>query len=273
MQSKRLVRQLAAGCAAAAIATSAVSAQVSDTIYHKTPLITSKDFVLAAGFGVATVAAAPLDRYFARRLQDSATQSNRWLHGAATGFRILGSQGSLAAGAGLYLAGKVSRKNRTADLGLHSLEAMVGADLVSTGMKVFFGRARPFVDVSNNYDFQLFRGLKDDKYRSFPSGHTTNAFAFASTVSRETEMWWPRSRWYIGPVMYGGATLVGLSRMYNNQHWASDAIGGAAVGTIIGLKVVKFQHSHPGNRVDRALLSVNISPSAAGGRPHISLGF
>ena len=251
----------------------AAEGQVADTIFHKTPLFVWKDLALAAGFAGATAAVAPLDRYFAHRLQDSSTQSNRWLHGAATGFRILGSQGSLAAGAGLYLIGRASGRTRTADLGLHSVEAMLTADVVSTGMKVFFGRARPFVDVSNSYDFQLFRGLKDDKYRSFPSGHVTNAFAFASTVSRETEMWWPRSRWYVGSIMYGGATLVGLSRMYNNQHWASDVLGGAAVGTIIGLKVVKFQHSHPGNRVDRALLSVNITPSANGARPHISLGF
>lgn len=251
----------------------AANGQVADTIHHKTPLLTPKDAAMAAAFAVATVAVAPLDRYFATRLQDSSVQSNRRLHAAATGFRILGSQGSLIAGAGLYLIGRASKKTRTADLGLHSVEAMVTADLVSTGMKVLFGRARPFVDVSNSHDFQLFRGMKDDKYRSFPSGHSTNAFAFASTVSRETEMWWPRSRWYIGTVMYGGATLVGLSRMYNNQHWASDIIGGAAVGTIVGLKVVKFQHSHPGNRIDRALLSVNITPSAAGTRPRISLGF
>jgi membrane-associated phospholipid phosphatase len=247
--------------------------QAADTIFHKTPLITPKDFVIALGFGVATVAVAPLDRYFAQRLQDSATQSNRWLHGAATGFRILGSQGSLAAGAGLYLIGRASKKTRTADLGLHSVEAMVLADLAGGGMKAFFGRARPFVDFTNNYDFQLMRGLSSDKYRSFPSGHTINAFAFASTVSRETEMWWPGSRWYIGTAMYGGATLVGLSRMYNNQHWASDVIGGAAVGTLMGLKVVKYQHSHPGNRVDRALLSVNITPAANGTGRHISLGF
>ena len=272
MPNKTYIRAVLLGCSAALIASSAVQAQVSDTIYRKTPLITSRDFVLAAGFGVATIAAGPLDRHLAKQLQDSAMQSNRWLHGAATGFRILGSEGSLAAGAGLYLVGKASKKNRTADLGLHSLEAMVSADLVSTGLKVVFGRARPFVDISNNTDFQLFRGLKDDKYRSFPSGHSTNAFAFASTVSRETEMWWPKSRWYVGTVMYGGAALVGLSRMYNNQHWASDVIAGAAVGTIVGLKVVKFQHSHPGNRVDRALLSVSVS-SFGGARPHLSLGF
>jgi membrane-associated phospholipid phosphatase len=248
-------------------------AQLADTIFHKTPLITGKDLVMAAGFGVATVVVSPLDRYFANRLQDSSTQSNRWLHGAATGFRILGSPGSLAAGAGLYLIGKASDKTRTAALGAHSVEAILLADLFGGGMKVFFGRARPFADPDNNYDFQLMRGLSSDKYRSFPSGHSINAFAFASTVSRETEIWWPRSRWYIGSVMYGGATLVGLSRMYNNQHWASDVLGGAAVGTIVGLKVVKYQHSHPGNRVDRALVSVNITPAATGSRPHISIGF
>src|SRR6476469_9351843 len=273
MEIGRMLRRFRVIALLALLPLSVAESQVADTIFHKTPLFTAKDFGMAAGFGVATVAVAPLDRYFAHRLQDSATQSNRWLHGAATGFRILGSQGSLAAGAGLYLIGKASKKNRTADLGLHSVEAMLGADLVSTGMKVFFGRARPFADPANNLDFQLFRGLSDDKYRSFPSGHSTNAFAFASTVSRETEMWWPKSRWNIGSVMYGGATLVGLSRMYNNQHWASDVIGGAAVGTIVGLKVVKFQHSHPGNRVDRAFLSVNISPAVAGGRPRLSLGF
>ena len=273
MNRNRFRRWTALVAAALLIAAPSAEGQVSDTIFHKSTLITPKDFAMAAGFGLATIAVAPLDRYFANRLQDSATQSNRWLHGAATGFRILGSQGSLGAGAGLYLIGQAAKKNRTADLGLHSVEAMLSADLVSTGMKVFFGRARPFVDFTNNYDFQLFRGLRDDKYRSFPSGHSTNAFAFASTVSRETEMWWPKSRWYIGSVMYGGAALVGLSRMYNNQHWASDVIGGAAVGTIIGLKVVKFQHSHPGNRIDRAFLSVNVTPAEAGGRPHISLGF
>ena len=251
----------------------AAHAQVADTIFHKTSIVTSKDLGMAAGFAVATIAVAPLDRYFASHSQASAMQSNPWLHGAATGFRVLGSEGSLAAGAGLYLIGRASGGRRTADLGAHSVEAMVLADLVGGGIKVVVGRARPYVDATNNKDFQLMRGLRSDKYRSFPSGHTINAFAFASTVSRETEMWWPSSRWYIGPVMYGGATLVGLSRIYNNKHWASDVMAGAAVGTIIGLKVVQYQHSHPGNRVDRALLSVNITPGAPGTRPHISLGF
>jgi membrane-associated phospholipid phosphatase len=54
--------------------------------------------------------------------------------------------------------------------------------------------------------------------------------------------------------MYGGATLMGVSRMYNNQHWASDVMGGAAIGTLIGLKVVKYTHSHPGSGIDNKLI-------------------
>jgi membrane-associated phospholipid phosphatase len=61
--------------------------------------------------------------------------------------------------------------------------------------------------------------------------------------------------------MYGGASLVALSRMYNNAHWASDVVAGAAIGTIVGLKVVKFQHSHPDNRIDRELLRANYEPA------------
>jgi hypothetical protein len=42
--------------------------------------------------------------------------------------------------------------------------------------------------------------------------------------------------------------------MYNNQHWASDVMSGAAIGTIVGLKVVKYTHSHPGNHIDQSLI-------------------
>jgi len=38
------------------------------------------------------------------------------------------------------------------------------------------------------------------------------------------------------------------------MHWASDVMGGAAIGTIVGLKVVKYTHSHPGNQIDSKLI-------------------
>ena len=42
--------------------------------------------------------------------------------------------------------------------------------------------------------------------------------------------------------------------MYYDKHWASDVVVGAAIGTFTGLKVVRYSHAHPNNRLDRAVL-------------------
>ena len=76
---------------------------------------------------------------------------------------------------------------------------------------------------------------------------------------------WPRYTWYVAPVLYGGATLVGLSRMYHNRHWASDVALGAGVGTFSGLKVVRYSHSHPDNLIDRVMLRTTVAPDGRGG--------
>lgn len=229
-------------------------AQVQDTIAGNSPLFTGRDALILGGFALGTVAVAPLDRHFAEILQNPRAQENRFLKRSAMAFRILGLQGSLGAGVGLYLIGRIDDQRRVQDLGLHSVEGILLSTAVSFGIKTLTGRARPYIDVKNPHNFKLGRGFSGDDYQSFPSGHSTTAFAFASVVSRETQMWWPQSRWYLGTLMYGGATLVGMSRMYNNVHWASDVLGGAAIGTLIGLKVVKYSHSHPDNAVDRVLL-------------------
>ena len=65
--------------------------------------------------------------------------------------------------------------------------------------------------------------------------------------------------------MYGGATLVGASRIYNNAHWASDVALGAAIGTFTGLKVVRYSHQHPDNPIDRLLLGFQATPSRVSG--------
>jgi len=66
--------------------------------------------------------------------------------------------------------------------------------------------------------------------------------------------------------MYGGAALAGISRMYNNQHWASDVLVGAGIGTFAGLKVVRYNDSHPNNRLDRIFLSAALVPDVGGGQ-------
>ena len=42
----------------------------------------------------------------------------------------------------------------------------------------------------------------------------------------------------VGPLLLGSATFVGFSRVYDKQHWPSDVVVGAALGSITGYEVV-----------------------------------
>lgn len=233
---------------------SATDAQVQDTILKKSTLVTGKDVAVLGAFALGTALIAPVDRQIAAQMQNPGPQGSRFLRTAGTSFRLLAVPGSLITAAGLYVVGRADHQPRIQAAGLHSVESILISDVVVGGIKVLAGRQRPYVDVKNPYDFQLGRGFKGNDFQSFPSGHASNAFAFASTVTRESQFWWPHSGFYVGSVLYGGATLMGISRIYNNAHWASDVVAGAALGTVIGLKVEKYTHSHPGNSVDERLI-------------------
>jgi membrane-associated phospholipid phosphatase len=253
------------------ICSGTVEAQAGDTIHKSTPLFIPRDLLTIGAFTAATALAWPLDQQLARKIQQPRSQENRFLKRAATGFRLMGEPGSTVVAASLYVIGRRGGNAHVEDIGLHAAESILLADLVTGAIKVVAGRARPEVDVNNPRDFQLFRGWKGSAFQSFPSGHTTSAFAFAATMSSELARWQPGTRWTAGPIFYTGAALVGASRMYNNKHWASDVLAGAAIGTFVGTKVVRFQHSHPGNWLDRKFLTVGVSKSSVGLAPIIQV--
>ena len=250
---------------APALAPAVAHAQPSDTSRISTkPLFTSTDAWVAGAWVVGTLAMHPFDREFARRLQTPGAQERRFIRQRSRDLRVLGAPGTVIIGATMYGAGRAFGNERMADLGLHGTEAiLIGIGVTAIG-KSLAGRQRPYADVENPGNWGFGRGFGADKYRSFPSGHSTMGFAAAAAVSSETQRWWPKSRWIIGPMMYGGAALIGASRMYDNKHWASDVVTGAAIGTFAGLKVVKYHHSHPDNRIDRWLLGARVTPTAEG---------
>ena len=218
------------------------------------PLFTRRDAYLALGFVAMTAAMTPLDERIAQQLQDSSTQTNRTFRWAANATESV-TEASVAIGGTLYLVGRLTGNTHMADLGWHGTEAIIvgtGAYMLGKGI---FGRARPeTVDATDARAFQFGRGFGGGPYASFPSGHTTTAFAAAAAVTSEVSRWSPKATWFVAPVMYGGATAMGLSRMYHNKHWASDVVMGALLGTFSGLKVVQYHHSHPNNRLDRWIL-------------------
>ena len=73
----------------------------------------------------------------------------------------------------------------------------------------------------------------------------------------------------MGEVKYSGGRAgdpasVGLARMYDDRHWASDVAVGALIGTFSGKKVVLAAHSNPGNAFDRIMLGGYVAPSRFG---------
>ncbi len=218
------------------------------------PLFTRRDAYLALGFVATTLAMTPLDERIAKSLQDSSTQANRSFRWAANATESV-TESSVIIGGTLYVVGRLTGNRHMADLGWHGTEAiMVGTGAYILG-KGIFGRARPeTVDASDPRAFKFGRGFGGGPYASFPSGHTTTAFAAAAAVTSEVSRWSPKATWIVAPLMYGGATTMGLSRMYHNKHWASDVAMGALLGTFAGLKVVQYHHSHPDNVLDRWIL-------------------
>ena len=112
---------------------------------------------------------------------------------------------------GLQLAG-VAGKNSNFDQTAMALLSSGITAIVVTTLKTQTGRLRP--DGSN--------------YHSFPSGHTTTAFAAAELLNQEFK---GRSPW-IGYAGYTVATATGVLRTYNNKHWVSDVVAGAGIGII-----------------------------------------
>ena len=139
----------------------AIQAQTNDTIAGPPkPLFTIRDLLTVGGFTLATIGLAPLDRHFTNQLQKPARQSKRILHTGATVFRLLGDPGSVITASGIYFLGRFDNHRRTEDLGLHTVESIIIADMVTGTLKFTAGRARPYSSPDNAANFQLFRGLK-----------------------------------------------------------------------------------------------------------------
>ncbi|HYH15491.1 MAG TPA: phosphatase PAP2 family protein [Flavisolibacter sp.] len=95
-------------------------------------------------------------------------------------------------------------------------------DMATNQLKLSFQRHRPATGASfNTFDWRAGPGI----HKSMPSAHTSNAFATATVFATL----YKEKRW-VAPFAYGMAAMVGLSRVYDNAHWLSDVMAGAAVG-------------------------------------------
>jgi len=102
--------------------------------------------------------------------------------------------------------------------------------MITPAIKFVTGRACP----RENAGIAKFHpfSLSYSSNSSFPSGHTTEAFALASVIAGHYEETW------VACASYSVAGLVGVARSYHGAHFASDVLAGALIGTLVGKSVV-----------------------------------
>jgi undecaprenyl-diphosphatase len=133
---------------------------------------------------------------------------------------------------GTLIVGLLGRAGRARDAGLFAI-AVVGANLVSESMKLFFHRTRP----------EAWFGYPLPSTYSFPSGHAFVSFCFylclAEVLIRED--WPPASKVAIWGVAVGITLTIGLSRVYLGVHYPTDVLAGYAAG-IVWTTLIRVLH-------------------------------
>ena len=131
---------------------------------------------------------------------------------------------------GLYLTGLLFNNNNIKNTGFMMVESILFAGGITFALKGFLARSRPYLN-EGALEFNVWE-FSDYDRMSLPSGHATFAFAISTVLSTQIKN--PLAT--LG--FYTLATLTTASRLYYDQHWASDTFLGAAIGTTIGLMVV-----------------------------------
>ena len=164
-----------------------------------------------------------------------------------------------------YGIGRLTHSPTLAEASLHTAEALLLTSAIGQSIRGPLGRNRPSVDITDPYHFQFGKGFGHFNNRSFPSLHAATGFAVASAVSGEIHAHNPNANAFVSPLLYTVAAIPGLTRLYLNQHWASDVVAGGFLGAFMGSRVVSYAHSHNRSKLDRFLLGTSVVSNGHGG--------
>jgi membrane-associated phospholipid phosphatase len=141
--------------------------------------------------------------------------------------------------AGMFTAGRLAHGTRFRAMTYDMLDAAIVNFGYTEVLKLAVGRERP-----NGQD-----------NKSFPSGHTSNAFAMASVAQGHYG-------WKLGVPAYLLAGVMGASRIHEDKHWLSDVVAGAALGWVVGRTVVRV-NSRSLERVASSGATLSVAPIVA----------
>ena len=207
--------------------------------------------VLGAGFLLYTV-----DQDVYEWIQDNRSSSSEDVFKVITNF----GDGRFLAGliTALYISGEISDNNSLRKTALLSLESWLTTGVIVTSLKFVTGRARPWTGESSQ-SFHPFS--TKSRFSSFPSGHASSAFAVATVVADQSK------KAYIDILAYSLATLVAVSRVHIDKHWASDVLVGSSIGYFVAKKISSLDRNRDSGKVrvgfqfsrKRQVISLSIS--------------
>ena len=146
--------------------------------------------------------------------------------------------------AGIATYGFVFKKPKLRTTTALATQAYITSTFWQTIFKTLSGRLRPHdIDENSTMNQPRFHGpfysLPYGGNSAFPSGHTTLAFAAARVYAMEY-----KNRPEIPVIAYSVASLIGISRIIENRHWATDVFAGALLGYACGTQVVNNYHRY-----------------------------
>lgn len=119
----------------------------------------------------------------------------------------------------IYAVGLIEKDSTTKKKAIFIGQTFAASAFISLALKSVTKRDRPYVTYP-----EIDNVVEESSY-SFPSGHTSSAFATATSLS----MVYPK--WYVIAPSFLWAGAVGYSRMYLGVHYPSDVLAGAIVGS------------------------------------------
>ena len=126
---------------------------------------------------------------------------------------------SISVPVAVLAAGLIKHDSTIINKGLCISVSLLLAAGISTGLKYAVNRQRPFITYPF-IDKATYVGSP-----SFPSGHTSDAFATATSLSLSFP------KWYVIAPLYLWACSAGYSRMHLGAHYPSDVLAGAIIGS------------------------------------------
>jgi membrane-associated phospholipid phosphatase len=223
---------------------------------------TGSDWLKVGGFAALTTGAVFLADRPVNKFAVQQIRTNKSVVSASTYVTNFGGMYEAYTLAALGAYGFIFKKEKEKTTTLLATQAYITAAAIETVIKNLTGRQRPsYYDAVTGKNSHVFHGpfyhfgKKDNpSFVSFPSGHTTVAFAAATVFAMEYR------QYRVVPILaYSAATAIGISRIVQNQHWISDVMVGAALGFLCGRQVVNNYHRYSKIELDKAKKKGTIS--------------